>query len=146
MIDMEIELRPFAWGDAIAEEARALRFAVFCDEQGVDRAIEIDEHDPGAAHLAALDDGRVVGTLRLVRVAAKGKIGRVAVARTHRRKGVGAAMMHWAIEQARAMGLTKVVLSGQMDSGPFYESLGFVGTGEIYMEAGIPHRWMVLTL
>ena len=48
--------------------------------------------------------------------------------------------------EARRLGAPRVVLSSQVSAIPFYERLGYVASGPVYDDAGIPHREMVLKL
>ena len=64
--------------DADMAAIRAIRFAVFVDEQNVPEEHEMDDSDPHCIHLLALDNDLPVGTGR-VDVERGGKIGRVAV-------------------------------------------------------------------
>lgn len=129
------------------QTALALRFEVFVHEQKVPRELEIDAYDRMAHHLLARDEQQNgVGTLRIVVQGEAGKIGRVAVAAPYRRRGTGLRMMRMALEHCRALGLSSVVLDSQTYIIPFYERLGFVREGEIFMDAGIPHIRMRLAL
>lgn len=129
------------------EEARAhaspIRFTVFCEEQGVPREIELDEHDSQSIHAIAYAGSRAVGTARLL---PDGHIGRMAVLKGYRSRGVGGAMLQKLIEAARQRGDREVVLSAQIHAAPFYRTHGFVPEGDEYMEAGIRHQAMRLTL
>jgi predicted GNAT family N-acyltransferase len=126
---------------------RALRRAVFIEEQGVAEADEIDDQDDAAIHLLATDDGRPVGSARLLVMGDTVKVGRVCVLAPARGTGLGAALMRAAVDQARAMpGITHVKLGAQTHALGFYERLGFRPYGDIFDDAGIPHRMMVLDL
>ena len=131
------------------DAAFAIRLAVFVDEQRVPPELEPDEYDTDALHLLAVNeaDGQTIGTARLVD---KGdgvfKIGRVAVKKSWRGWGVGAALMRRALNRARASGATTVILDAQVPVIGFYERLGFVAEGPIFDDAGIPHRRMTLAL
>ena len=63
------------------EAALALREEVFCGEQGVSLADERDGRDGEAVHLVAVEDGRVLGTCRLLLEGTAVKLGRMAEAR-----------------------------------------------------------------
>ncbi len=127
-----------AWNAAKAEAA-PIRFAVFVDEQKVPAEIELDEHDATSLHVIAREAGRAVGTGRLL---LDGHIGRMAVLRDWRGRGVGAAMLDVLVEAARLRGDTSVVLSAQTHALDFYRKAGFVVEGPEFMEAGIPHQPM----
>lgn len=125
---------------------RAVRFAVFVDEQRVPEDEEVDERDPECLHVVALDDGASVGTGRLD-LAAGGKIGRVAVAASHRGRGVGTAIMHALHGLARRHGLERVWCNAQISAVPFYERLGYrTVDGGTFFEAGIEHAKMEAAL
>jgi predicted GNAT family N-acyltransferase len=126
---------------------RALRRAVFIEEQGVSEADEVDDLDGQAVHLLAWLGGRPVGSARLLRQGAVGKIGRVCVLADQRGTGLGAALMRAAVQECRTMpGVAKVKLGAQVHALGFYEKLGFVAQGPVFDDAGIPHREMVLLL
>lgn len=124
----------------------AIRRAVFIEEQAVPEELEVDGLDGEATHLLATLDGRPVGTARLLAKGGTGKIGRVAVLREARGRGIGAALIRRAVEELRARGLARAKLGSQVHAIPFYEELGFVAEGPVYDDAGIPHRDMALPL
>lgn len=126
---------------------RALRRVVFIEEQGVPEADEIDDKDDEAVHLLATLDGRPVGSARLLVLGDTGKIGRVCVLKESRGTGLGAALVQAAVAQfAGRGGIARVKLGAQTHALGFYERLGFRPYGPEYMDAGIPHRDMVLDL
>ncbi|MCA1773514.1 MAG: GNAT family N-acetyltransferase [Halomonas sp.] len=59
--------------------------------------------------------------------------------------GIGGQLMAAAIATAQRVGHPEVALSSQLHALAFYERLGFVAHGEVFMDAGIPHREMTLT-
>ena len=126
---------------------RALRRAVFIEEQGVSEADEVDGLDDQAIHLLATLDGTPVGSARLLAMGETGKVGRVCVLAQARGTGLGAALMQAAVEEFRRIpGMKQVKLGAQTHALGFYERLGFAAFGPEYMDAGIPHRDMVLAL
>lgn len=126
---------------------RALRRTVFIEEQGVSEADEVDDLDGQAIHILATQDGIPVGSARLLTSGDTGKIGRVCVLISARGTGLGAALMQAAVAQFRTMpGVTQVKLGAQTHALAFYEHLGFVPYGQVFMDAGIPHRDMRLDL
>lgn len=126
---------------------RALRRTVFIEEQGVSEADEVDDLDDVAIHLLARVVGEPVGTARLLVQGDTGKIGRVCVLAQARGTGLGAALIRAALDELRRQpGVVKARLGAQTHALGFYERLGFTATGPEYMDAGIPHRDMVLVL
>lgn len=130
-----------SWESA-SSELLAVRHPVFVHEQGVAAEREVDDCDPVSLHFLARDtQGKPIGTARLL---PDGRIGRVAVLKEWRRKGIGRALMQAALSGARERGDRRVTLHAQTHSLAFYESLGFVAAGEEFEEEGIPHRGMIL--
>ena len=123
---------------------RAIRGAVFLAEQCVPEELEWDGLDPFCSHVVAWNDaGEAIGTARMQ---AEGKIGRMAVLREWRGRGVGFAILQRLLELAARKGLTRVTLAAQMHALGFYERAGFHAIGDRFLDAGIPHRMMVKEL
>jgi len=94
-------------------------------------------------------NGAAVGTGRLLLTAPAGRnarIGRVAVLREWRGKGVGRAVMRYLEEEGRQRGYGGITLAAQMTALAFYQRLGYVERGEVFLEAGIEHVWMDVIL
>ena len=75
-----------------------------------------------------------------------GHIGRVAVLKQFRGKGVGKLIMKMIIEWAQESQLKTLWLSSQSHARGFYIDLKFTCTGEKYEEAGIDHIKMTRKL
>jgi predicted GNAT family N-acyltransferase len=139
----DLSIRMLPWIEARGD-ASAIREAVFVAEQGVPPEIELDEWDERCDHALAIDaGGRAVGTGRLL---PDGHIGRMAVLREHRGRGVGAAILEALIERARQRGMRRVVLNAQTHAAGFYARFGFAASGDEFLEAGIPHLEMARDL
>lgn len=129
--------------ETLGPAASEIRRRVFIDEQSVPQEEEWDGLDPECRHFLAMLDGQPAGTARLLPDA---HIGRVAVLANARGTGIGVLLMKAAIEAARHAGHSQVALSAQVHALAFYERLGFVAHGDEYMDAGIAHRDMTLSL
>ena len=126
---------------------RALRRIVFIEEQSVCEADEIDDLDDIAIHLLAWDQGVAIGSARLLVDGETGKIGRVCVLAPHRGRGIGADLIRAAVACLADMpGITRVKLGAQTHALGFYARLGFTAYGPLYLDAGIEHQDMALTL
>ena len=134
-----VRIEVVGWDEA---EARVMpvRTGVFVVEQGVPEEIERDAFDTVCRHAIAHDaEGRVIATGRLL---PDGHIGRMAVLREARGAGVGGAVLQALIAEAARRGLNEVALNAQTHALDFYLRHGFEAVGEVFMEAGIPHRAM----
>lgn len=125
-----------------AAELLAIRRAVFVDEQGVPESLEVDGRDGEAWHLLARDAaGLPVGCARLFPDA---HIGRLAVLRSARKRGVGRQLLDAAVQLGRRLGMGDLYLHAQVRARGFYEAAGFIAEGDEFPEAGIPHVLMRL--
>ena len=122
----------------------AVRCAVFVDEQGVPESLELDEYDTVSHHVLVRDrTGKPVGAGR---IKPDGQIGRMAVLKDWRGRGIGSAMLAALLEHARRQRHTRVFLHAQSSALSFYERAGFTVDGPVFEAAGILHRCMVKTL
>lgn len=123
----------------------AIRLHVFVREQGVPAEIELDRDDERALHLLAFASGKAVGTARIVLRHGSAKIGRMAVLKAYRRRGIGTKLLKRALVTAKIQGAQKIYLHAQVSAIGFYEAMAFRCVGPVFREAGIPHRKMILT-
>jgi predicted GNAT family N-acyltransferase len=126
--------------------AIALREVVFVGEQGVDRVADQDGLDPAAIHLVAVEDGEVIATCRLLVDTGPVKLGRLAVAKEHRRRGLASRIVAEAEVIARARGDRQIVLNAQTYAEALYAAAGYVRVGDAFLEEGIEHVRMELAL
>ena len=124
----------------------AIRYAVFVDEQGVDVAIEWDDHETVAEHVLLVDAGRPIGTARVRRVGDALKCERIAVRASARGAGWGARLMDVCETIAQERGVDACVLHAQQRAAAFYRRHGYRIVSEPFEEAGIPHVKMRLAL
>ena len=134
----ELLIELLSWEEARAH-ASPIRFTVFVEEQGVPRDIELDEQDPLSIHAVAFEDQKPVATGRLL---PDGHIGRMAVLKEWRGRGIGGLLLKRLIERAKKRGDNEVALSAQIQAVAFYRAHGFVPEGDEYLEAGIRHQAM----
>lgn len=139
---------------AIADDPEAigicmdLRRIVFIDEQDVPEADERDGKDGDCTHVLARFDGEPVGAAR-INWATPGvaKIQRVCVVSPSRGLGIGAAIIRFIVEYVGEGKRAQTIrLGSQVHAIGFYRKLGFAEVGEEYLEAGIRHRDMLLSL
>jgi predicted GNAT family N-acyltransferase len=136
------------------QQALSIRRRVFIEEQQVPEDLEIDEHDADPAtvtsclHVLARLDGEPVATARLLLGEGDGHvhIGRVAVVADKRGLGLGRVVMLALHDLAREQNATSITLGAQLQAIGFYERLGYRAYGDVFLDAGIEHRWMDLDL
>jgi ElaA protein len=147
---LTVEIQTVTFDSPLGRKAAALRVAVFVEEQNVPAELELDEYDPTAVHLVGIENGAVIATLRIIAKQTEAgkvlKIGRVAVAKPHRNRGLGKQLMQAAIDHARQQKVPACILTAQLPVIAFYEKLGFIAHGPVFDECGIDHRAMRLDL
>jgi predicted GNAT family N-acyltransferase len=136
-----IEVRP-ARDQSEIDAALALRYEVFCNEQGVSLEEERDGRDGEALHLVVIDDGEVVGTCRLLLVGSEVKLGRMAVAASHRGRGLAAELLVEADVRSREVRAERIALAAQLTAQSLYERAGYAPYGDVFLDAGIEHVMM----
>jgi len=124
-----------------------LRINVFVVEQNCPYP-ELDGKDRKAYHFfGETQDGKIVAYTRIFSPGEyfeQPAIGRVVVDPEHRGDGTGLSLMRGSIEKIHEMfGQRDIKIGAQKYLTKFYESLGFLGTGEEYLEDGIPHLYMI---
>ncbi len=125
------------------EAVFALRFEVFVDEQNVPREIELDDEDAHAIHIIAEEQGVAVGCARVILSNTEAHIGRLAVKKAYRSNGIGSQICRFIINLCNEQGIRDIWLNSQLQAVSFYEKLGFVPIGDIFIEAEIKHIKMI---
>lgn len=120
-----------------------IRSIVFTDEQGFSAETDIDSLDDVALHLLVYDSGEPAATARLYQEKdGSWHIGRVAVLKEFRGRGIGAIAMRILMQKARSFGAEEVHVGAQRQAEGFYRILGFEPYGEEYMDEHVPHTMM----
>ena len=116
-----------------------IRNAVFTEEQKIDKDLDFDGQDKDAFHVLVMVDDQFVATGRLLD---DGHIGRIAVLKKYRCRGIGRKAILSLIEKAKQTGLKRVYLGAQINAIGFYKKLGFSEYGSRFLDAGIEHVHM----
>ncbi|MCD9574774.1 GNAT family N-acetyltransferase [Flavobacterium soyae] len=123
-----------------------LRSEIFVVEQNC-VYLDIDGKDKKALHLIGEYDGKVAAYSRLFDAGISfenASIGRVVVGANYRDKKWGHDLMSEAIAAIKSnFGKDKITIGAQLYLKKFYESHGFVQSGEIYLEDDIEHIEMI---
>ena len=118
---------------------RKIRTRVFIEEQQVPAELEWDEFDEQSIHFLALDDNKAIATARLK---PDGQIGRMAVIKEYRNKGIGKKLLSTVLLQAKNDGYNMVYLHAQNKAINFYNKFNFITNGSEFIDAGIMHKAM----
>lgn len=121
------------------DAALRLRERVFAAEQGVRPEADRDGRDREATHVVAIEDGRVVGTCRLVFRGDVARLGRMAVERDLRGRGLGTAILREAERAALDAGARRISLHAQLSARSLYDRDGYIERGPVFEEEGIDH-------
>ena len=129
--------------DSLPKQAAEIRNDVFIKEQGFES--EFDATDSIATHFVAFDDnGSAIATCRVFwdKKINSFVLGRLAVIKEQRGKGIGAAVVEETLNYVKNMGKKELRLHAQCRITEFYEKLGFAQFGDIEYEEDCPHIWM----
>lgn len=125
-----------------------LRAEVFVVEQTC-AFQDLDNKDQPSYHLLGYLQDELVAYTRLVPPGISytaASIGRVVTSPAHRKKGFGKLVMQESIKVCdQLFGKNTIMIGAQCYLIEFYSSLGFVPSGEVYLEDGIEHIEMTLT-
>lgn len=124
-----------------------LRSIVFAIEQNCVYP-DLDDKDQLSYHLMGWENNKLIAYTRLVPPDISYEdipsIGRVVTAPPARRNGIGKELMKLSIDKTQQLfGNTSIKISAQLYLKKFYESLGFIQTGDKYLEDGLDHIAMV---
>ena len=126
--------------------ALEIRIEVFVLEQGVPIELELDENDTVAQHYLAFMDGTPVAVSRLLITNDIAKIGRCAVRKDFRKKGIGSLLCKKMMNDAISVNCSKIVLDAQLQAEAFYKKIGYTPYGEPFDDVGIPHIKMLMQM
>lgn len=123
-----------------------LRSEVFVVEQNCVFQ-DMDDKDQQCYHLMGWQNNLLAAYTRLVPPGVsyeQPSIGRVVTSPRVRRDGVGKQLMNQSIDETNNLfGKRSIKIGAQLYLKSFYESLGFLQSGEIYDEDGIDHIHMI---
>lgn len=129
--------------DYLPPEAIKIRTAVFVEEQGFKQ--EFDEIDDRAYHLIIYENNQAVANGRLFKDDTMENayiIGRLAVIKAYRNRHLGVKLIELLEEKAKSLKGEKISLSAQCRVKAFYEKLGYVVSGDSYLDEYCPHIHM----
>lgn len=138
-----IKVTVFGYSDeTLAKISRAIRRAVFINEQGVDPDLEYDGNDAYATHYMLYYYDLPIGTARSRKTTNGIKLERFAILKEWRAKGLGKHLLKEVLNHT-ASSQKMIYLHAQEKAVNYYKRYGFVIDGEPFNEAGIKHYKMI---
>ena len=131
------------WIDGLSQ-LKNIREKVFIQEQKVTPQLEWDGMDEKAIHFLVFNDKAAIGCARAIVIKDHMQLGRMAVLKEYRGQGIGGALIEKAVTTAKLNQLSAIYISAQCHAIDFYKKFGFEVTSDIYLDAEIPHRDMIL--
>ena len=125
---------------SLPTEAKSIRESVFVKEQGF--VEEFDALDAQCVHLVAFDGDLPTATCRVWLAEDGWHVGRLAVVREYRGKGLGGLMLQHGEAHAKSLGGGSISLHAQCRAEQFYRKSGYVPYGDIDYDEGVEHIHM----
>lgn len=136
------ETMNYKYYDFLSPDVKMIREKVFIQEQGFEN--EFDETDIIAQHIVLYNEEMPIATCRIF----KGDddreyiLGRLAVIREYRGKGLGSAMLKEAENLVIQNGGNTLTLHAQYRVKEFYANLDYSEFGDVDYDEDCPHIWM----
>ena len=144
---MSLNIRVVEYATPDHEAAVSLRRAILRTPLGLDFSAEDLAREAADTHLAAFDDGRLVGTVVMTPYEpGKVKLRQMAVADDMRGRNIGAQIVAAFEDHARRNGISEIVLAARQTAQSFYARLGYDTDDVVFTEVTIPHvkMWKAL--
>ncbi|MGX7148077.1 GNAT family N-acetyltransferase [Enterococcus ureasiticus] len=125
-------------------DAVKIRRQVFMLEQGVPGEIEIDKYEAACIHFVLYgDENEAIATCRLLPLEdGLIKLQRMAVQKEYRGNDHGRLIVESAEQFSKEQGYRAMTLGAQITALGFYERMGYIKEGEMFLDANIEHYQM----
>ncbi len=137
---MKIDIKIIENDDDL-QMCQSIRGEVFILEQNISKDVEMDDTLINATYILATIQDEPVGTARWRYTEYGIKLERFAVLKNYRGMGIGKALVRFILESLKRE--KNIYLNAQESVIKFYEKLGFICYGELFIEAEIHHQKMV---
>ena len=108
---------------------------------------EVQDLEDSSFHLLYYFNDLLIGVCRFYELEKDVyKIGRIAVLKEYRNKGLGKEIVNSAINYIKELKAKKIYIYSQLHAVGFYEKLGFKVEGDIFYEEDHPHKKVYLDL
>ena len=137
---MKIDIKIIENDDDL-QMCQSIRGEVFILEQNISKDVEMDDKLINATYILATIQDEPVGTARWRYTEYGIKLERFAVLKNYRGMGIGKGLVRFILELLKRE--KNIYLNAQESVIKFYEKLGFICYGELFIEAEIHHQKMV---
>lgn len=142
-----MKIFPLEFGSPLYKEALALRTKVLRKPLGLSYTPEQLAEEKTDIHVAAVEDGKVLGIILLRKESDTVlKMRQFAVAPERQGEGIGSEMITWCEDYALEKGFNTIILHARESAVKFYEQLEYEKVGERFTEVTIPHFKMIKQL
>ena len=124
----------------LPKQAKQIRIFVFMDEQGFTE--EFDALDEICTHLVMFDRDIPVATCRTWLAEDGWHVGRLAVIKGYRGRGLGQEMLEHVEQYVRAKNGVSLSLHAQCRAETFYRKCGYLPYGDVDYDEGVEHIHM----
>lgn len=126
-----------------------IRNGIFVKEQKIFAETDVDEHDPNATHIIAVEasSSNVVGVVRCYSKDGNTWFGgRLGALPDYRNGRVGSRLVRFAVSTAKSKGCKKFLAYIQPNNVRFFQRLDWEKLGEPIIYQGMPHQLMEANL
>jgi len=145
MTPATLKFKLYDWNNA-KKTLIPLRRSIFIKEQLVPEELEWDNLDSEATHVALLFNNDLIGCARLLFIDRIMRLERMAVIKPRRKQGFGTKLVYEIIQIAKKRNIKEIKISSQIQAMAFYQKIGFIEEGKIFIDAGIKHKKMKLII
>ena len=136
-------LKIIDFGTEEYQQMLKLRDEILRKPLGLHFSNEEVEKEKSNLHIAAYEDGKMLGCCMLVQEDPQTvRLRQMAVINDLQGKGIGRALMQFAENLARDRGYKKITMHARKNATGFYEKLGYSKVGKEFLEITIPHYVM----
>ncbi|AUB31230.1 GNAT family N-acetyltransferase [Spiroplasma floricola] len=128
----------------VFDQALEIRRKVFCEEQNYPLEEEIDEYDELSFHVVGFYNDKPVSCARIVKKDDEWYLGRIAVLKEFRGKGLGLELVNYLVDfTTNKLKAEEIYLNAQETAIALYEKVGFKIISKPFYEGKIKHFKMV---
>ncbi len=144
---MSIVIQTIPYGGDAYQRLLALRDTELRVPLGLKFTPEELAKDAGDTHIAALDNGIVVGgVIVTLHDDGKAQLRQMVVSKALQRGGVGKELLRYAEAWIIENNMNRIELNARTSAQKFYANAGYAAQGDVFIQANLPHIRMIKPL